>query len=199
MRPVVVPVVLSLVCLIAGASSAASTASAGEAPEVNAQAAALKEFTDRTRAYMELRERLAATAPPLSNDSTPEEIEIHQEELRKAIRQARPGNRQGELFAPAVVPLFRSIIRRDLRSRSTRDAIAAMQDVPSTLALRVHTQWPPNAARATVPGRLLKNLPPLPEGLEYRFIGRHLVIVDIGADLIVDYVMNVVPASIRRR
>ena len=195
MRPVAVPVVLFVVCLMAGASPATSAG----APEVNAQAAALQEFVHRTRGYMELRERLTATISPLTNNATPEEIEIHQEELRKAIRQARPGNRQGELFAPAVVPLFRSIIRRDLRSRSTRDAVAAMQDVPSALALRVHTQWPRNAARATVPGRLLKNLPALPEGLEYRFIGRHLVIVDIGADLIVDYVMNVVPANIRRR
>mgnify|MGYP006375434595 CR=1 FL=1 len=29
-------------------------------------------------------------------------------------------------------------------------------------------------------------LPPLPEGLEYRFVGRHLIIRDVAANIVVD-------------
>jgi hypothetical protein len=169
------------------------------AQAVNPQAAALKEFGNRTREYMELHNRLAATLPSLSGDATPEEIERHKEALASAIRKARAKARQGEIFIPAIVQQFRSIIASDLRSRDTRDALAAMQDVPVALKPRLHDRWPPNAARATVPPRLLNNLYRLPEGLEYRFIGRHLVLMDLGADLIVDYISNVVPSTIRRR
>ena len=156
-------------------------------------------FAERVADYMELRSRLAAQMPPLSQTATPEELDRYREELAGAIRKARAHARQGDFFTPAVVPQFRTIIRNDLRSREARDAMAALQDVPPTLSLRVHASWPRNAPRATVPARLLNNLYHLPEGLEYRFIGRHLVLLDITADLIVDYVTNVVPSSIRRR
>jgi hypothetical protein len=74
-----------------------------------------------------------------------------------------------------------------------------MQEVPSTIALHVNDDWPPDAPRATVPPRLLTSLYPLPDGLEYRFIDRHLVLLDTEALLIVDIVRDVVPSVVRRR
>jgi hypothetical protein len=38
-----------------------------------------------------------------------------------------------------------------------------------------------------MPANILKLLPPLPEGLEYRFVDTALVIRDTRANLIVDY------------
>jgi len=98
-----------------------------------------------------------------------------------------------------VVPQFRDIIRRDLAARDIRDALAAMQEVPLTLALHVNGRWPANAPRASVPARLLASLYPLPDGLEYCFLDRHLVLLDGEADLIVDYILDVVPSVVRRR
>ena len=49
-----------------------------------------------------------------------------------------------------------------------------------------------------MPPRLLANLYPLPEGLEYRFIDRHLVLLDSEANLMVDYILDVVPSVARR-
>ena len=46
--------------------------------------------------------------------------------------------------------------------------------------------------------RLLANLYALPEGIEYRFLSRHLVLLDSDADLIIDLVRNVIPSSVRR-
>jgi hypothetical protein len=172
---------------------------AGADQGVNPRAAALQEFGDRTRAYMELHNRLAARVPPLPAQATAEQIERHQMALATAIRAARPRARQGDIFTPPVVPQFRTIIRSDLRSRETREAMAAMQEVLPTLTIIVNDRWPANATRGTVPPRLLNNLYRLPEGLEYRFLGRHLVLVDSTANLIVDYIANVVPSFLRRR
>jgi hypothetical protein len=148
---------------------------------------------------MELHHQLAARVPPLPEQASAEQIDRHQMALAHAIRAARTRARRGDIFTPPVVPQFRSIIRGDLRSRDTRQAMAAMQEVPATLTIQVNERWPPNAARATVPPRLLNSLYRLPDGLEYRFLGRHLVLVDSTAELIVDYISNVVPSMIRRR
>ena len=181
---------------VALAVVAAVASAAGQ--DVNPQARALKEFGDRTRAYLELRTRLAKHVPPVSEHATAEEIRIHQERLAAEIRKARRGAKPGDIFTPPVVPQFRAVIRSDLKSRDLRDAMAAMQEVPPTLSLYVNEPWPEDAPRGTVPPRLLNSLYPLPDGLEYRFLDRHLVLVDSEADLIVDFVKNVVPSIVRR-
>jgi hypothetical protein len=39
---------------------------------------------------------------------------------------------------------------------------------------------------STVPGNILAALPALPDDVEYRFLGRHLILLDIRADVILD-------------
>jgi len=43
-----------------------------------------------------------------------------------------------------------------------------------------------------MPTNLLLTLPPLPEPLEYRVVGQHLLLLDTKADLVVDYILNVI-------
>ena len=50
-----------------------------------------------------------------------------------------------------------------------------------------------------MPPQLLSSLYPLPEGLEYRFLDRHLVLLDGEANLVVDYILDVVPTVLRGR
>jgi hypothetical protein len=45
-----------------------------------------------------------------------------------------------------------------------------------------------------VPPLLLSTLPRLPDNLQYRFYGRHLVILDGDVQIIVDVIANVLPA-----
>ena len=177
----------------------ACTPDAVRAQDVNTQALALREFGERAKAYLALRTRLAADVPPASSEATPDQIAQHQEQLAAAIRKARRDAQQGDIFTPPVVPQFRTIIRHDLQSRDIRDALAVMQEVPLTLTLHVNAPWPSDAPRAIMPPRLLANLYPLPEGLEYRFIDRHLVLLDSEANLMVDYILDVVPSVVRRR
>jgi hypothetical protein len=54
---------------------------------------------------------------------------------------------------------------------------------------------PDKAPLSSVPPGLLLNLPQLPKGLEYRFLGRHLILLDSMANLIVDYLLDVVPKA----
>jgi len=103
-----------------------------------------------------------------------------------------------EVLDVDIAPQFREIIRADLKSRDMEDALAAVAEVSPRLALYVNDPWPHDLPRATVPPRLLARLQPLPEGVEYRFLSRHLVLLDSDADLIVDLVRNVIPSSVRR-
>jgi hypothetical protein len=46
-----------------------------------------------------------------------------------------------------------------------------------------------------VPPALLLKLPQLPKELDYRFVGRHLILRDATANIIVDYILDAVPAT----
>ena len=65
---------------------------------------------------------------------------------------------------------------------------------PVPVVVRVNAEYPPGAPRSTVPPSLLLTLPPLPECLHYRFVGRDLVLVDSVAQLIVDFLPAAAPA-----
>ena len=53
--------------------------------------------------------------------------------------------------------------------------------------------YPTTLPLETVPGKLLRVLPQLPEVLEYRILGRHLILRDVKANLVVDFVRDAVP------
>ena len=44
----------------------------------------------------------------------------------------------------------------------------------------------------TVPPNILAALPRLPEDLEFRFVNRHMILLDVHANIIVDYVVNAI-------
>jgi hypothetical protein len=57
----------------------------------------------------------------------------------------------------------------------------------------VNGDYPAGASLSFMPPCLLAELPPLPEELAYRFLGRDLVLVDLHAALVVDFI----PRAIR--
>jgi len=46
---------------------------------------------------------------------------------------------------------------------------------------------------STVPPQVLSSLPKLPEDLEYRFIGERLILLDVHAHIIADFMENAFP------
>ena len=176
----------------------ASAAVALRAQTVNPDAAAVKAFGERVQAYVDLRHRVAQRLVHPAMPASAAEIERFKRQLVQGIQEERRSAQEGDIFTSDIAPQFREIIRADIKSRDVEDALAAVAEVSPRLALYVNEPWPHDLPRATVPPRLLAGLYALPEGVEYRFLARHLVLLDSDADLIIDLVRNVIPSSVRR-
>jgi len=160
--------------------------------KVNPHAARLHGFTERLNEYVALEKKLAAgLAKPQPSDRTAG-VERQRTELAQRIQAARKGAKQGDLFGDAQ-PIFKEVIAKDAANRGIRDAYAAMQEVPAQSPPAVNTPYPEKAPLATVPPLILVNLPRLPDGLEYRFMGRDLILRDQPSSLIIDFVPGAVP------
>ena len=74
--------------------------------------------------------------------------------------------------------------------------IVPEREVPVVLAatvkFEVNATYPESQPLPTMPPNLLASLPKLPEDLEYRIIGRHLILRDVHANIIVDYIPNAI-------
>lgn len=167
---------------------------ADSAPDVAAQPPVVREFCERVRQYAELHRRVASTLPAPRETHDTADITARQRALAAALRQARPDAERGEIFTPAVTAYFRRIIRGDVQQTGTALASAVPAEKPHVV-LRVNDEYPDGAPLATVPPLLLRRLPPLPEELEYRFVGEHLLLLDRGANLMVDYIPSASPAK----
>jgi hypothetical protein len=186
-RPRAVVMLLLLVALPAGRAAAAR--------RLDPEAAGLARFNERLHAYLSLRRQIEAKLPPLSKTANPAEIGEHERRLGAAIRDARPGARRGDIFGPDVSSLIRSIVREDFRRRPPGQVKAAVTEVPPTLGLRIDDPYPLTYPLATVPPQLLAALPHLPDGLEYRFVGRRVILRDVGANLVLDFIEDAVPTA----
>jgi hypothetical protein len=66
------------------------------------------------------------------------------------------------------------------------------EDAPAKVPLKVNATYPEGKPLPTVPPNILENLPQLPEDLEYRIIDKHLILRDVDANLIIDYIPNAI-------
>ena len=164
---------------------------AGQA-RVNPQADALARFSERVAAYLVLQKKVEGKLTSQKETNDPARINVHVANLANGIRAARGDAKPGDIFNGAAEH-FRRSIREDAKSRSVRDAFAAMQEVPKRTPARVNADYPETAPLATVPPLILNRLPRLPDGLEYRFMGRDLILRDTKANLIVDVLKEAVP------
>ena len=116
-----------------------------------------------------------------------------------AARRGDPGRetaRQGrrDLHALESAEFFRARIAHAVRMGAIDITSAAERD--DDVVLEVHAVLPWGAG-APASARLVGLLPPLPAELEYRFVGRHLVLLDVEANLVVDVLREAVPARHR--
>jgi hypothetical protein len=142
----------------------------------------LAEFRRRVEDYDALRRRLEVGLPPLVVTTDADEIETFEHRLADRIRHAR-GSRRGQIFADSM----EGQVKRMLSARADQATIAAiMEDGPGEVDIDVNETYKKKHPLATMPPNLLLILPDLPKDLEYRFIGRHLVIRDVRANIVVD-------------
>ena len=184
--------VLALIpALVAGPPAAAA---GQEKPRVNADAALSVEFLKGIQEYLALHNKLEATLPPRPAHSTPTELDTHARVLAGLIAQARARAKQGDLLPQEVRAYLRRQIRRALAGPdgpAMRQQI--MEDNPGKVQLRVNARYPEGIPVTTMPPAILGSLPKLPDDLEYRFIGERLVLLDVHAQLIVDFMTDAIP------
>jgi hypothetical protein len=60
------------------------------------------------------------------------------------------------------------------------------------MLLKVNAKYPQDQPLPTVPPNVLAALPKLPEELEYRIVKKDLILRDVHANLIVDYIPNAI-------
>jgi hypothetical protein len=193
MRKLILSVVVPSVIVAAGLSLSAQTradttaqpSGATVKPQlrVNATAEMMMAFRKRVDEYLKLRNEITKTIPEVKETGDPVKISSREKALGQAIAAARKSAKPGDIFGRDTSPLFIKILAADWNTRKPADrkAVNINQPYPTTLPL------------LTVPANLLANLPMLPEELEYRLVGRHLLLRDRDANLIIDILFNALP------
>ena len=144
---------------------------------------ALADFNQRVRNYVELRRIAERGIPPLRITENPDEIINSERTLTRRIREVRSSSDRGQIFSRqmerALQELF--VIAVDSATLS-----AIMDDGPDEIDIDVNEAYARDRSLATMPPNILLLLPALAEDMEYRFVGRHLIVRDVRANMIVD-------------
>jgi hypothetical protein len=194
---------------LAGALLAALTACGRSGPAPGQQAdstaadstvAASADFRKRVDDYVALHNQLSAKMGAIDETKSQAEIAARAATLAHLIAAARAGAKQGDIFTPAVAARFMALIKQEYAARpdSIKNTREDQEDEHRSdglpdFAPRVDSLFPTAYPLPTFPPALLPLLPPLPKEVEYRIVAHHLILRDIDANLIVDFIPNVVP------
>ena len=173
------------VALLVCASAEAQTTSAVSPPDFRVQifGTVAADFSARIEEYLNLRRMLEQGLPPLTVTDDPAEILRAELALARRIQAARAGARQGDIFTREIRADFRRVLLLETDSW-TRAAI--MDENPGAFSSRINRTYPKERSVSTVPANILAALPRLPDDIQYRFLGPHLVLHDIRANIILD-------------
>lgn len=154
----------------------------------------IAEFEKRAKEYVKLRERLEKRLPKLAKDATPAQIEAHKTALQKEMRNARKKAKQSEIFTPPAARLIKKILKNEFKGQERAELRQTIMDHDTKgVLLKVNAPYPEAAEQVEMPPEILLILPQLPKELRYRFVGRNLLLVDRGNELILDYMTGALP------
>jgi len=154
--------------------------------------AATQAFQQRIAEYVTLHRILEGPLPPLLPTRDMSQVHATTRALAARLQMARAHAQQGDLITADVARMFRRRIATCLPPEEWTAILAEFdtdeqgQPAPPVPALHVNMEWPAQVPFDFVPPQLLFALPPLPPELQYRIIGRTLVLWDHHANLIVD-------------
>ena len=162
-------------------------------PAVNEVGAATKAFLDRLQAYVTYHNNVEKMVPPLKETNDPTKISTREKALGDALIKQRPDAKQGDFFIKEYEPILRKLIQEDFAKRSATDRKALGGELPKGTKIGVNMPYPTSLPLTTFPGNLLKKLPELPPELEYRIVGRDLILLDVTGNVVVDVLPNIFP------
>jgi hypothetical protein len=155
------------------------------------------DFSKRLADYMKLRKTATSQVGMPKSATSMEVIKQREQNLAKEIRTARANAKKGDVFTPAIAGEFRRLLAVTMsgaEALAIRKSLKASSPVQPQ-ALRVNGAYPEGLPLQSTPPSLLLNLPPLPQGLQYRIVGHDLILLDSEANLIVDFISNAVPVT----
>lgn len=191
------------ICLVAACTPAAqqppsqSVQQTIKAAGTNPDAGLIADFKTRVDDYVKLRSKAEGKAPTeLEAKSKPAEIVVAEKSLGQKVREARPEAKRGEFFTPATEAMFRRLLKAPLKGPEGAENKAIIKDdapPAKDVLFKVNAEYPKDVPLSTVPPDVLLSLPALPEDVQYRFAGKHLLLYDAKANLIIDYMLNAIP------
>jgi hypothetical protein len=183
-----------LVPMLAGAGAATACQLPTLTPLTFDQKAVAR-FDQAVDQYAGLHRRLARSVGLMGVEGD-EDDSWYVEALRTALRAARPNAARGDLFNADVADLLRFRLETALMLNAfgTADVLVEAWRNDADVAARptVHGEFVWNAGGPAWT-MLIWELPPLPDELAYRFVGRDLVLLDIDANMVVDVLEHALP------
>jgi hypothetical protein len=162
---------------------------AAQAPPKPATAATA-EFNKRVAAYIDVHNKADAQVPSLKRTDDPAELSSREIALGDAIRTLRADARPGDIFTKDIAEQIRQLIKKDFRNRTREERKIFLDEVPH-FRPRVNQRYPSTWPLATFPATLLDVLPKLPDTLEYRLLSEALILRDVKANIVADFILDV--------
>ena len=160
----------------------------------------LDRFQSAVGEYMALREVVKQTTPPLKITPDAEDIRAASNAIAEGILRTRSSAKEGDIFNADVAELLRLRIGASSREPGcdVAEIVAAERDdhgVPPPQRPLVHDRldW---GRGLFMPWCVLRVLPLVPDELQFRFVERDLVLVDIEAGLVVDVLPDALPPRV---
>jgi hypothetical protein len=164
---------------------------------VNPDAGLVADFRKKADEYAKLRDKAEGVVPDIKRTENPAEINKAEKSLADKIREQRPMAKRGDLFTPATQAMFRRLLRPTVTKgedgAENKKIIKDDAPEPKEVPFKVNADYPKATPLSTVPPDVLLTLPQLPKEVEYRFVGKHLILYDAKANLIIDFMLNAIP------
>lgn len=177
-----------------------SPACSRQQPAAMSRADSLAGFSTKVDEYVALRNRLADTMGPIDETKSQAEIASRAATLAHLIQNERANAKQGDLFTPEAAAVITAIIQQEYRTKP--DSVKEQREVQEKeyredglpeYTPKVDTLYPTTYPLTTFPPQLLPLLPQLPPQVEYRILSHYLLLRDIEANLILDFIPHAVP------
>jgi hypothetical protein len=169
----------------------------GKSERVDPTAAPIADFLKRVDEYVALRNRLAGTIGPVDETKSQAEITLRAATLASNLKLERAQAKPGDIFTPEVATVFATLIHQEdsRRPDSVKETREDQQEELPDFVPQVNEIYPTTYPLATFPPKLLPLLPKLPDMVEYRIVQHYLILRDVEANLIVDFMPHAVPTE----
>jgi hypothetical protein len=167
-------------------------------PAFDSMQAALKAYVDQTQPFRRQAAQVQQKTPGNTGTTSNAETAVRARENDLATElkaRLRPNARQGEIFSPQVAAVMRRNIAETFNGPEREllfDELAEQNTTPANGGVPAINE---RLEAPRLPPRALEMLPPLPKQLEYDFVDHTLVLRDVDAEVVVDFLPNALPAQ----